>query len=200
MKPAEACFTSGYILAGGKSTRMGMDKGLMLLNDQPIIQHVIDQLQRVVNTVIIVSNNVEYKKFGCEVVEDVLKDVGPAGGIYSALHHSTDKKNFVVSCDMPFITADAIRFMIDHADTSEITLPLHNENLEPLFGVYSKQCLPKWKLLIEKGIVKLQDLTKHFNLLKITVDGNKIFDEMLFMNLNTQEDFEKAAHLTTQKS
>lgn len=52
---------NGYILAGGKSSRMGADKGLLTFHGKPIVQKIIDQLKPAVKNVIIVSNNIEYK-------------------------------------------------------------------------------------------------------------------------------------------
>ena len=187
---------NGYILAGGKSSRMGTDKGLMVLNGKPIVQSVIDNLHPEVNKVVIVSNNRAYEKFGFEVIEDVIKDIGPAGGIYSVLNHSETDRNFIMSCDMPFITSATIRFIIERSTLSEITLPVHNKKLEPLFGVYSKTCLPKWKELIEKGIIKLQDLANNFKLQKIITDNNELFSELIFSNINTKVDFENSIKKT----
>lgn len=182
---------NGYILAGGKSSRMGSDKGLMQLKGKAVILHVIEQLQMAVNKVTIVSNNPEYKKFGFEVIGDLVKDIGPAGGIYSALNHSTVDKNFVVSCDMPLITSRAVKFFIEKSTQNEITLPMYKQKLEPLFGVYSKTCLFKWKELIDKKTVKLQELVEYFNVWKLNVDENELFDDKTFMNLNTKEDIEE---------
>ncbi len=57
---------NGYILAGGKSSRMGQDKGLMLFNQKPLVQYVLQSLQTVVNKVIIVANNPAYEQFGAK--------------------------------------------------------------------------------------------------------------------------------------
>ncbi len=79
---------TGIILAGGKSSRMGEDKGLVLLNGKPMIQYVIEALKGVVSDIIIISNNASYNKFGIPVYPDIIKDKGPVGGIFTGLHHS----------------------------------------------------------------------------------------------------------------
>jgi molybdopterin-guanine dinucleotide biosynthesis protein A len=183
---------NGYILAGGKSSRMGTDKGLLFLNGKLIIQTIIEQLQPAVNKTIIVSNNAEYKKFGLEVIPDLIKDKGPAGGILTALSHTASERIFVVSCDMPFITTDAIQFMIEQSVHSQITLPVYHSELQPLFGVYSKNCLPLWQRLIEKGMIKLQEMVTHFELKKIAVEKNELFVDLLFTNINDENDFKQA--------
>lgn len=183
---------NGYILAGGKSSRMGTDKGLLLLNGKPIVQKIIDQLQPAVDKTVIVSNNAEYEKFGLEVIADLITDVGPAGGIHAALSHTDSEQIFVVSCDMPYITTDAIQYMIEQASQSQITLPLNREKIEPLFGVYSKECLPLWQQLIEQGMIKLQEMVTHFELLKINIENNELFNDLLFLNINDKNELQKA--------
>lgn len=185
---------NGYILAGGKSSRMGTDKGLMLYQGKEIIKYSMEQLQPIVEKVVIVSNNKEYEKLGVEVIPDLIKDIGPAGGIYSALDHSNENLNFILSCDMPFITKEAINFMIQNKGTSQITLPCHQGHLEPLFGVYSKTCLVQWLTLINQGYFKIKDLASNFDLRTINIDDNELFHPTFFTNINTKEDFLKAFH------
>ena len=180
---------NGYILAGGKSSRMGVDKGLMLFRGKHLIEHIIEQLKPVVNKVVIVSNNSYYNKFGLEVIGDFYKEIGPAGGIHAALTHS-GKNIFVVGCDMPFVTSAAIEFVINHSASLQITLPILTGNIEPLFGVYSKACLGKWNELIQRKVFKLLELVENFDLLKFKVDDIPIFNKNLFMNLNMRVDLE----------
>lgn len=184
---------TGYILAGGKSSRMGTDKGLMLLDGKPLIEHIIEQLKPAVGNLVIVSNNPAYAAFGYELITDLVKDIGPAGGIYSALTHSKTDKNFILSCDMPFVTTAAIDFIIQQTSSAQIILPVHKGQMEPMFGLYSKSCLTQWHALIQQGFLKLQEMVCHFNLLKLDVDGNHIFADPLFININTPEDFKKAS-------
>jgi molybdopterin-guanine dinucleotide biosynthesis protein A len=182
---------TGYILAGGKSSRMGTDKGLILFKGKAIIQHVIEQLQPVTEKVVIVSNNPEYKKFDVEVIPDLIRDFGPAGGIYTALSHSKTEQNFVLSCDTPFVTTAAIEYMLQNANQSQITLTTHEGRLEPLFGVYTKSCLVQWDIFIQKGFLKLKDIVSSFDLLQLNIDNNPLFDNNFFMNINTPEDLKK---------
>ncbi len=179
---------NGYILAGGKSSRMGTDKGLLKFNGKPIIQIIVEQLQPAVSNAIIVSKNKAYKKFGLEVIPDLINDKGPAGGIHAALSHTDSDKIFVVSCDMPNITTNAIQYIVEQSFHSQITLPLNDGKVEPLFGIYAKTCLPLWQQLIEQGKIKLQEMVTHFELLKINVENRKLFNAELFSNINDKND------------
>ena len=184
--------TNGYILAGGKSSRMGTDKGLLLIEGKAMIEYVIEQMPPIFDKLVIVSNNPEYEKFGLKVIPDLIKDIGPAGGIYTALHHSEAKLNFMVSCDMPFVTQEAIAFIVKNADENQIVLLENQGKLEPLFGVYSKECEEKWLQLIQQGKFKLQDMVLHFKVKTIPVENNEIFAASFFKNINTKEDFNNA--------
>jgi molybdopterin-guanine dinucleotide biosynthesis protein A len=186
---------NAYILAGGKSSRMGTDKGLLLIEGKEMIQYVIEQMQSIFENLVIVSNNPEYEKFGLEVIPDLIKNIGPAGGIYTALKHSDSQLNFVVSCDMPFVTKEAIEFIVTNSNESQIVLLENQGRLEPLFGIYSKDCEPIWLQNIEEGKVKLQDMVKNFKLKTIPVENNEIFAASFFKNINTKADFDSALKL-----
>ena len=184
--------TNGYILAGGKSSRMGTDKGLLLFEGKPMIQYVIEQMQPIFDKLVIVANNPEYEKFGLEVIPDLIKDIGPAGGIYTALNNSDSPLNFMVSCDMPFVTQEAIAFIVKNADENQIVLLENLGKLEPLFGVYSKECEDKWLQLIQQNTIKLQEMVSYFKLKIIPIENNEIFAASFFKNINTKEDFNNA--------
>lgn len=176
---------NGYIIAGGKSSRMGSDKGLLLLHNKPIILHVIENLKQSVNELVIISNINEYQEFGFPVIPDLIKEKGPAGGIHSALSHSTVNRNFIVSCDMPFINPHTINFMIENSALDQITLPIRLNKIETLFGVYTTDCLPKWGELIQQGNTKLQEMVRNFKLNIIEVEKIIEFDKNTFLNINT---------------
>jgi len=183
---------NGYILAGGKSSRMGADKGLILLKGKPIIQHIIKEMVPLVNRLVIVANQPGYGQFGFEVIPDTIPGIGPAGGICAALEHSDAETNFIMGCDMPFISSAAIEYIIQNLAESEVCLTEHSGRLEPLFGVYRKSCLPQWHVLIQQGFLKLHEMVACFHLLKLDVGGNPLFEDPLFLNINTKEDLEKA--------
>ena len=184
--------TNGYILAGGKSSRMEADKGLLLFEGKAMIQYVIEQMQPIFEKLIIVSNNPEYEKFGLEVIPDLIKDLGPAGGIYTALNHSDSALSFIVSCDMPFVTREAMAFVVKNADENQIVLLENQGKMEPLFGLYAKDCEAFWLQLIQQKKLKLQEMVSYFKLKTISIENNEIFADSFFKNINTKEDFNNA--------
>ncbi len=182
---------NGYILAGGKSSRMGEDKGLILFNGKPMIAHVIEQLKPAVKKIIIVSNNKAYEQFGFDVINDLVTDIGPAGGILTALSQTDTNYNFICSCDMPFIKTDAINFLIENSFDFEITVAVHQEKIQPLFSVYSKSCLAEWKNQVQKNNFILQELITQYNLQKLEMKNMQSFDETIFTNLNSKSELEQ---------
>jgi molybdopterin-guanine dinucleotide biosynthesis protein A len=180
---------TGYLLSGGKSSRMGNDKALKLLHGKTMIEHVITQLETEVDSVVIVSDHPNHASFGKPVINDLIKNIGPAGGIYSALSHSITEKNFIVSCDMPYITSEGIRFLINHSQDFEITFP-KLEYPQPLFGVYSKKCLPLWEKLIQSGQLSLRQLILHFKLNLLPVNDSNIYSEKFFSNINSPSELD----------
>ncbi|MBK9637273.1 MAG: molybdenum cofactor guanylyltransferase [Bacteroidetes bacterium] len=129
---------NGYILAGGKSSRMGTDKGLLLLKNKSLVKYVIDNLTPCVDQIFIVSSNELYEQFCLPLVPDIVLGKGPAVGIFSALEHSTVNQNFVISCDTPFLDSSLISRIFNLAKDHEICIAESMGFWEPMVGVYSK--------------------------------------------------------------
>lgn len=180
---------TGYILAGGKSSRMGQNKGLLDFHGKSLMALTIEKMSSIFDEVVIVSNNTEYDNLGCQFISDLITNAGPAGGIHSALMHSKTKFNFMVSCDMPFISTEGIEFIIAHSFENEITIPVKNGFIEPLFGVYASRCKNKWEELIQSDHFKLSDIISHLNADYISVENVKVFDTHFFLNMNTKSDY-----------
>jgi len=179
--------TTGIILAGGKSTRMNQDKGLMLLDGKPMIQYVIYTLNSLVDEIIIISNNAAYEQFGYPVYSDLIKDKGPLAGIYTGLFYAQSETNIVLSCDVPYVSEALISFLLSEHQQHQITIPKKKDRTHQLIGVFSKSCEVNFALSIEKEELKLIDAFKNLNL--NVIDANH-FDVDLFRNLNSPNDLD----------
>lgn len=93
---------SGYVLAGGKSSRMGQDKALLELAGKPLVLRAVEKLRQVCTEVSILGNREELKAYG-PLVRDLHEGCGPLGGIEAALAHSTKVWNLFMAVDMPFL-------------------------------------------------------------------------------------------------
>ena len=186
---------TGIILAGGKSSRMGEDKGLVLLNGKPMIQYVIEALKEVVSNIIIISNNASYNKFCVPVYSDLIKDKGPVGGICTGLYHSTTELNFCICCDVPMISSDFIFWLLNKSGNASITLPMYKDKIQQMIGVYSKQVLSNFKESTEKEHLKLSQVNKDMACEIIDIEKEYAnFDELIFSNINTKNELISIAH------
>ncbi len=181
-----------YILAGGKSSRMGTDKGLLLLNNKPMIQGIIDTAVTVTDSITIISNNEAYKSFGYPVVPDFIKDKGPVGGIYTALSHTKIQTNLILSCDTPFVSLKLMQRLIDRSSSVDVCIPSFKGRLHPLIGVYKKEVASVFKNCLDNDILKLMVVNQKLNSLIIEVE--KLHSKIEFSNLNTKTDLENSQH------
>ncbi|MCX6297318.1 MAG: molybdenum cofactor guanylyltransferase [Bacteroidetes bacterium] len=185
---------TGIVLAGGKSSRMGTDKGVVEINGKKIIQYVIDVLKEVSDEILIIANNNNYNDLGFKVYKDIVKEHGPLGGIYTWLYHSLNELNVVVSCDTPLITKEVLLSLIENIDDNEIIVSRENGNIHPLCAVYKKQSVFKIKKQLDNGHLKLQEVVTMFKTRFLDFDN-----EAIFSNLNTKEDVEKLIFKTSKK-
>lgn len=171
-----------YILAEGQSSRMGTDKGLVKIGSAEMIQIIIDRIKPLDKEIIIISSNPDYKKFGCTIISDNVKNNGPAQGIITALEHSPFEKNIIISCDMPLVSDLMLGRFDELMNDSEIVC-YAAEFFFPFPGVYSKNILPLWKEQVISGQRKMQQLIPMFEYKTLPIE-----DADLFLNVNTQED------------
>lgn len=181
---------TGVILAGGNSSRMGTDKGILDLNGKKVVQYVIEALQPVVDDVIIIANNEHYLDLGFLVYKDEVKDCGPLGGIYTALLKITAPKAIILSCDIPFVSSAFLSDIIVQSENFDATIPVHDGKFEPLCSVYSKNCISAFKNALDKKIFKLTDAIALVNSKEIVLSATREIENN-FINLNTLQDLNK---------
>lgn len=182
---------TGIILAGGKSSRMGQDKGLMTFNGIPMILNIINTLKKLKIPTIIISNQDGYDVFELPVYPDIIKDKGPMGGIHAALSKSSSSKNLIISCDTPLITPNILEKLIDNCDKTDVTLAQYGEQLHPLIAVYDKSLVSHFEKKLHNNQLKLRRSFTGLNIRKIDFKNDNISPEV-FNNLNTKEEFNKS--------
>lgn len=180
---------TGIILAGGKSSRMGIDKGFLMLNKKPFIQHSIDALKPLVSDIIIVSDNPDYDTLGFKRVTDTIKDAGPVAGICSGLDASNTDYNLVLSCDIPLIKTEVLEKLITNIDTdSDIIQIESNGKTMPLIALYKKQCSRVFNSLLKKDERRLRVAVNQCRVKNISLDHH---DYNTTMNVNTKEELKQ---------
>jgi len=177
---------TGIILAGGKSTRMGADKGFILLNEKPFVQYSIDALQPLVSEIMIVSDNPDYDTLGLKRINDITKDAGPVAGISSGLEASSTEYNLILSCDIPLITSEILKNLINEIDdTSEIIQVESNGKTMPLIALYKRQVKDTFNKLLVADERRLRVAIKTCNSKNIILEKEH---EFCTMNVNTKND------------
>lgn len=180
----------GVILSGGKSSRMGEDKGLIKYKDKPMVEYSIDLLKPICDEIVISTNSLDYIDFGFQTIPDLIPNIGPIGGIFSVMNMLKADYYLFVSCDMPNLSISVAEELVELKTKAEIIVPRHSEGKqEPLFAVYSFSVLEQIKKQIEKENYKLMDLLKVCNTDFYDVP-NKLLqvNSRMFENINTPKD------------
>jgi len=181
---------TAIILAGGNSSRMKTDKGLLKFKNKLLTEHVLDAVKKFCN-IIIITHNSAYQKFGYPCFKDEMKDKGALGGIYSGLIHSNTLKNFVLGCDMPFISENILQSLFKMIGEEDVLLTEHLGKAEPLCSVYSKNCITHFGKLLEKNQLKITDSLTGLKTRTVCFDHESWFRGNEFVNINTEEEFQK---------
>lgn len=183
---------TGIVLAGGKSSRMGTDKSLMLLQGKPIISHVIEAIKPLCDQVVISSNKSVYDFTGCEVWPDLYLIQAPMIGIYSCLKRSTTDLNIIVSCDVPFVETTLFTYLLQNMEGSDIIVPVHDNYMEPLCAIYKKKIVPALQQFIDQQNYRLFEFVESTSHKCLEISTSN-FPPRIFMNINTLDEFDQAS-------
>jgi molybdopterin-guanine dinucleotide biosynthesis protein A len=141
---------SGLILAGGESSRYGRNKALVDFNGIPLIQRVSSVMQSIFQEVIIITNTPkEYSFLKLPMHEDLIKGLGPLGGLFTGLTRMANDAGFLVGCDMPFLNSTLIRHIVEVRNDRDVIVPRISGMMEPLHALYRRGCLPAIRQLID---------------------------------------------------
>jgi len=177
-----------FVLAGGKSSRMGTDKGLMDFQGRKMIEHVLQSL-KISQRITIITENGDYKQFGFPVCTDIYKNCGPLGGIQSALFNSNADWNIIASCDLPFVTSDFFKFLLEKINKTfaHAIVPVHENKSEPLCALYHKSCLSEVEKFLTEKELKMHHVLKKLNTVYVEVPAH-FNPAQLFRNINWPAD------------
>jgi molybdopterin-guanine dinucleotide biosynthesis protein A len=186
---------SGFVLAGGKSTRMGQDKAAVTLNGRTLLEHALAALRGVCRDVSILGRHDLYGSLA-PVYEDIFSGCGPLGGIHAALSNSQTQFNLIIAVDTPFLVPEFLSYLAERAIASAavVTTPEIDDYTQPLCTVYSLDFLA-----IAEHALRL----KNYKIVPLFPAGRTLvikqaelrrfaFAADMFENLNTPEDLARA--------
>lgn len=154
---------SGFVLAGGRSRRMGRDKALLSYHGQALVAHVAGIVQQALGDaakVMILGDPERYRALGFPARADVVPGCGPLGGIVTALTVTETDWNLVAACDMPSLEAAGVAKLVECArDSSAVCIAARNPagELEPLCAVYHRRCLGVLEQALRDQRFKMKD-------------------------------------------
>jgi len=182
---------SGIILAGGKSSRYGSNKALVKFNGTRLIERAVAAMKTVFQRVVLVTNSPDdYAFLELPMVQDLIKGLGPIGGIYTGLETISEKAGLFVACDMPFLQEGLLRHMVDVRQDFDAVIPRMDWMIEPLHALYTKSCLPVIEASIEAHEYQIVKCLQRLRVRYIEREELLAFDPKLlsFFNINEPKD------------
>lgn len=188
---------TAIILAGGKSSRMGTNKALLPVGGKPNIKLIKEQLAPFFSDMMVVTNDFEaYEFLQVPMIKDEYNGKGPLAGIQTGLKNSRTETNFFVACDMPFVSGELAKHLVELCDDYEGVVPVINGTLHPLFSVFKKSVLSKVEQCLREDRLKIRDLLEELDILYVNEgDLERVMVgniEKIFYNMNYPLDYQKA--------
>jgi molybdopterin-guanine dinucleotide biosynthesis protein A len=188
----EACGdVTAFILAGGKSTRMGTEKAFVELDGRNLLFRALDLTRAITPNVRIVGSRGKFSNHG-SVIEDVFRDCGPLGGIHAALRVSETELNLALAVDMPLVSPSFLRYLIGQAAaaTELAIVPRCDGRLQPLCAIYRREFGDAAERALRKGRNKIELVFDEVSIR--VIEGDEMaragFSCDMFRNLNTPEE------------
>ena len=190
---------TAFVLAGGKSSRMGTDKALLAWGGGTLLSHMVQMAGRVASTVHIVGQSEKFSSLGT-VVEDLFRDCGPLGGIHAALSTTSSDLNLILAVDLPFLSATFLEFLLAKARETDalVTVPRTDGRWQPLCAVYRRGFAGLAEQSLSHGKYKIDPLfaTVKTRVIDESELGQAGFSTEIFRNVNTPEEFNEAREKT----
>lgn len=182
---------TSFILAGGQSRRMGVDKGFCKVDESEFIPLIAKSLSKISTEVILVSNLEKYQVFGLKRIEDIYPNKGPLGGIHAALSYTSTENNIILSCDIPLITTNLIQKLLIASKHHDVVQLATAQETMPLAALYKKSCLAHFANQLKKNDLKLKNALQNIDIKSILVSKN---EEVYLSNINTPEELKEINH------
>jgi len=193
---------TGIILAGGKSTRMGENKSLLVLNGKTVIERVVELMRSIFKNVVIITNTPEeYHFLKTPLYKDIYEYKGPLAGIHSGLVNSKTEDNFIISCDIPLMNKNMIEYIVEFQTEKKITVCRADGYVQQLAGKYSQLILPAIEKSLKGYVNEIRELKQEKRKCAVLslldemgaeiIDAKQLdfYTENLFYNMNRPEDY-----------
>ena len=195
---------SAIILAGGFSSRLGRDKGLVQFSNKPLVKHVTDKTKDLVDErLVVVSSKVQAEKYSRvlgEAINVVIDDAGvqsPLAGATTGFRHAKGKYSLLLPCDTPFVSRDILHLLLELCVNRNAAVPRWpNCYIEPLQAAYcTKPALEAARKALLSGKLNLQTMVD--KLQRVRYVSTLVLEQLdpqlkTFFNVNSALDLKKA--------
>jgi molybdopterin-guanine dinucleotide biosynthesis protein A len=179
--------TAGFVLAGGRSSRMGTDKAGLLWNGLSLLVRAVNVVQSTAGRVAIVGDPMIHNVPSVPVIADRIRGAGPLGGIEAALAWSSAAWNLIVACDMPGLDTKILNALLDRAlqpPECDAVIPVSQGIPQPLCAAYHRRALPAVQTALQAGTFKMMEALRPIRVCLIEIESSEPF-----RNVNTPEDW-----------
>lgn len=178
---------------------MGTDKGLLEIGGRPLALRMVELVRPMVAEVALVGAPERYAHLGVPVLADSEAKRAPLTGIVTALRDTRHDWNLVLACDLPFLEAGFLEFLLAAASASErdCAVPQSADGWQPLCAVYHRRCLPAFERVLASNYPKISVAYETLRVHAITPDqlARFAFSERMFKNMNSRQDYEEAKRI-----
>jgi len=176
------------IFAGGKSSRMGMDKALLPFGGYTsLVQYQYERL-RILFEEVYISTKKDKFDFNANLIHDNYKVSSPLAGIVSVFETLEADRIFILSVDAPFVSKTVIKKLIEKdKEEFDAVVAKSQSGLQPLCAIYKRSLLPLAKNQLENNRQKLTTLLEKGKSLSVMFEK-----DILFTNLNYPEEYKDA--------
>ena len=194
----------GAALAGGESSRFGSPKALAMVGGRTVVDRVVDALREVSPEVILIANDPRVVAAAAPGRPDDTPGLGPLGGIVTALRRAESlgfPGALCVAADMPFVSAALLRLVLAEADPATAVVPESSgrRSFEPLCAYYPVAALPAAEAALVAGERAPHRLLERLDVRRVSLARVRTLGdpEILFFNINTREDLERAERIAS---
>jgi molybdopterin-guanine dinucleotide biosynthesis protein A len=190
---------NGFVLAGGKSSRIGQDKGFLRLGNQPLVLRAAEILLPIVHTVTLLASPDLYGNLGFPVIADLWPDQGPLAALCTGLISSDAEWNLFLACDLPRVSPRFIEFLVQRvrATRSDAVVPRTQEGWQPLCAAYHARCRTAFQPAVRQRRLSIVELFDELHPEAITPEemASIGLSEAEFANVNTPEEWTRLSQL-----
>ncbi len=194
---------SVVIQAGGRSSRMGQDKALVMLGDRPMIAHTLACVADLGNEILLTTNAADKLTWlGLPMFGDEQPGAGALPGLQTALRAAAGEYVLVVAVDMPFLNRDLLAYQLQIRATADIIVPVWEERHQTMHTVYHRQnTLAAVENALANGKKRMNSFYDDLVVREVTAEEIGRFDDgITFFNVNTAAQLEAAAAMLPRQS